>query len=141
MITIKSSNPKYTEEQEHHYVCNYISLYYPDVIYFTDGSGLKLTRNLAIRFSKLKSSRGIPDIIIPEPKGKYHGLFIELKRTGSIAYKKDGSIKQDVHLEEQNEVLEKLKKKGYFACFCMGRQESIDIINWYMGLDKDAKQV
>ena len=76
--------------------------------------------------------RGLPDIEIFEPHGKYAGLFIELKKTDRKLKKKDGSW-IDEHTQEQFEILEKLKTKGYYATFAIGLQEAIKIIDNYFG--------
>lgn len=60
------------------------------------------------------------------------GLMIELKKAGTRLKKKDGTWASS-HLEEQNEVLNKLQKKGYAAYFAVGFEEAKDIIDDYLG--------
>lgn len=59
--------------------------------------------------------KGFPDNFIAEPRGKYHGLFIELKRAKKCLSKKS---------PEQREWVKKLKEKGYKAVFCHGAEEA-----------------
>ena len=59
--------------------------------------------------------KGVPDNFIAEPRGKYHGLYIELKRS-----KKSLSRKSP----EQREWIESLNEKGYKAVFCYGAEEA-----------------
>jgi len=82
----------------------------------TDMSGLKLPLGLAIKSAKLRSNKGFPDIIIYEPRGGYFGLFLELK--SKTPYKKDGKLRSDGHLGNQEKVMLMLKERG-FLCFFM----------------------
>lgn len=52
---------------------------------------------------------GVPDLCLPVPKGKYHGLYIEMKRRE--------------HSKTSNDQLwwlKRLNEKGYFAVVCKG---------------------
>lgn len=59
--------------------------------------------------------KGFPDNFIAEPRGIYHGLFIELKRA-----KKSLSRKSP----EQRQWIKDLEEKGYKAVFCYGAEEA-----------------
>lgn len=120
-----------SEALEHEMLCCYIRTNYPHVVFLSDASGLKMTMGQAIKWGKLKSSRGIPDLIILHPMGIYHGLMIELKKTGEKIVKKDGTYKTD-HLKEQAEVLSKLQAQGYDAVFAIGFEQAKNIICQYM---------
>lgn len=120
-----------SEALEHEILCNYIRTNFPHVVFLSDASGLKMTMGQAIKWGKLKSSRGIPDLIILQPRGIYHGLMIELKKTGEKIVKKDGTYKTD-HLKEQAEVLSKLQAQGYYATFAIGFTQARDIVIEYM---------
>lgn len=122
-----------SEAIEHEMLCNYIKTNYSDVVFLSDASGLKMTMGQAVKWSRLKSHRGIPDLIILYPSSGYHGLMIELKRTGEKIYKKDGSLKTD-HLKEQDDVLRELRSQGYYATFAIGFSAATAIINNYMGM-------
>ena len=115
-------------------VADYLRLRYPDVLFHSDyGSGLKLTKGQAMKQKRQNGGRrGWPDLFIAEPKNGLHGLFIELKKAGTRLKKKDGTWASS-HLEEQNEVLNKLQAKGYAAYFAVGFEEVKDIIDDYLG--------
>lgn len=115
-------------------VADYLRLRYPDVQFHSDyGSGLKLTQGQAMKQKRQNGGRrGWPDMFIAEPKNGLHGLMIELKKSGTRLKKKDGTWASS-HLEEQNEVLNKLQKKGYAAYFAVGFEEAKDIIDDYLG--------
>lgn len=124
------------EHNEHRAVCQYIRVRYPSVLFTSDGSGVRLPIGLAAKIKTLKSDRGMPDIMVFEARGKYHGLFIEMKATGVTVFKKDGSIRSDRHLQEQWEILKKLQLRGYYAVFAVGQDEAMEIIDRYLNLDK-----
>ena len=115
-------------------VADYLRLRYPDVQFHSDyGSGIKLTQGQAMKQKRQNGGRrGWPDMFLAEPENGLHGLFIELKKTGTRLKKKDGTWASS-HLEEQNEVLNKLQKKGYAAYFAVGFEEAKDIIDDYLG--------
>ena len=112
-------------------VCNYLRLQYPNILFNSDLSGIKLTMGQAVKAKKLRSSKGFPDLVIYEPRGRYCGLFIELKREGERITNKKGELISD-HLKEQDEIIQKLNLKGYLACFAIGFDEAKKIIDLYL---------
>ena len=71
-------------------------------------------------------------MFIAEPKNKFYGLFIELKKEGTRLKKKNGEWASD-HIAEQNEMLERLVFRGYAADFAVGFEEARQIIDNYLG--------
>jgi hypothetical protein len=123
---------KESEEKTHLFVTMYLRTVYPKVIFNTDMSGVKLTMGQAIKLNKLRSSKGFPDLVIYEPRGEYHGLFLELKRPGESIYKKDGSLRKSEHLEEQQSMHNELRKRGYKCEFAVGYDEAKVLIDNYL---------
>ena len=113
-------------------VCNYLNWSYPEVLYMSDSiASCKLTMVQAVRNKAIqKDGFKCPDIIILEPRGKYHGLFIELKIT--TPFKKDGTIKKNEHLEGQLKTIDELEAKGYSAFFAVGFDEAKFLIDRYL---------
>lgn len=114
-------------------VAIYIRMQYPDVIFHSDfGSGVKLTPWQA-KMQKMQNGgrRAWPDMMIAEPVGKYHGLFIELKKDGTRLKKKNGEWASQ-HIAEQAEVLEMLRFRGYRAEFAVGFDQAKELIDDYM---------
>ena len=69
---------------------------------------------------------GVPDICLPVPRGRYHGLYIELKRAdGGKATK------------NQVEWLTELDKQGYAVTLCHGWQAAGEEIKVYLNLKGD----
>lgn len=120
------------EEKEHQRVCKYLQTFYNDVIFTSDASGVRMPIGLSVKFSKLKSDRGIPDILILKANKKYHGLLIEMKRTGEVVYRKDGQLRKNEHLKEQSDLHKRLEKGGYYADFAIGYDQAVAIIDAYM---------
>lgn len=115
-------------------VAIYIRMQYPDVIFHSDfGSGVKLTPWQA-RMQKMQNGgrRAWPDMMIAEPIGNYHGLFIELKREGARLKKQNGEWASS-HIAEQNIMLNELSNKGYKAEFAIGFEQALDLIDDYLG--------
>ena len=66
--------------------------------------------------------RGVPDLFLPVPRGRYHGLWIEMKtETGSTT-------------DDQEWWGEHLLSQGYMWEVCHGWQSAVRILEWYMGL-------
>lgn len=133
-----SNTQLFSEAGLHEAVCKYISLMYPGVIFNSDMSGVRLNKGQAIRASKLRSSRGFPDIVIYEPKYQdvqvsFSGcLFIELKAEGTKIKKKDGTLVANTHIREQAAMIQELRERGYVAEFACGFDQAKQIIDKYL---------
>ena len=64
---------------------------------------------------------GVPDICLPVPKKKYHGLYIELKR-------RSGGVVS----EAQNAMLTALRRQGYKVAICFGCDDAWKTISEYL---------
>ena len=62
---------------------------------------------------------GFPDLFLPRPRGKYHGLFIEMK------YDRGKTSK------DQEEWISLLRGEGYACAVCYNASEAIEIIEKY----------
>jgi hypothetical protein len=124
------------EKDVHSLICQYIRLKYPNLIFRTDfSSGMKMTIGMARRHKSLQSHSAYPDLFIAEPKGQYSGMYLELKSLKNKIFKADGTLLKNKHHEEQAEMLEKLRSKGYYAEFGLGYQDSINKINNYLAIN------
>ena len=121
------------ENDLHLAICNYIKLQYKGIIFTSENSGLRVFWKQAKMLKKTRSCSGLPDIWILEPRKGYHGLLLEIKREGTKIYKKDGDIRKDAHLKEQEEILHQLKQKGYMAEFVVGFDNAKAILDFYLG--------
>jgi hypothetical protein len=121
------------EETIHQQLCAYIRAQYPNVIFTSEPSGLRLPIGQATKLKKLRSGSKLPDLWILERRANYGGLFIELK--AEPIHKKNGEYKNP-HIKEQAEVIQRLKEKGYAATFAVGFDEARMEVDMYLLQDK-----
>ena len=113
---------------------DYLRMQYPDVIFTFDASGLRLPIGLAKKAKRMRSNKGMPDMMIFAVERGCHGLFIEIKTKKSDVYLLNGvSLKRDDHIEEQAEMIKRLNGSGYYATFGFGFDACKRIIDWYLG--------
>ena len=125
---------KPTEESLQISVSTDLKMQYPSVMFTAESSGIRLTMGQAVKAKKLRSERGLPDMMIFEPRGQYHGLIIELKKEGKSPFLLNGDLSVNKHIQEQAKTISKLNRKGYFACFCTGFDSAKETIDAYMKL-------
>lgn len=75
---------------------------------FAVPNGARTSMSVAKKLKAEGLRAGVPDVCIPIPSGKYHGMFLELKRLGGKP--------SDVQMEW----LEALRNQGYYATICEG---------------------
>lgn len=64
--------------------------------------------------------KGVPDLFLPVAKGRYHGLFIEMKsKTGKPT-------------ADQKWWIDHLRLQGYCAVICYGCSQAIDVLEQYL---------
>lgn len=64
---------------------------------------------------------GVPDICLSVARGRYHGLYIELKR------RKGGRVSA-----AQQKFMTNLKQQGYFVIVCWGADQAYNVIIMYL---------
>lgn len=77
-----------------------------------------------ITAAKLKAEGvkpGVSDLFLPVPRGKWHGLFIEMKILGNEKPK-----------PAQVQFMNDMKKMGYGACVCVGWLQAATTILAYL---------
>ena len=94
-----------------------------DLIHIPNG-GLR-SKSEAARFKRLGVRPGVSDLFLPAPRGKYHGLWIEMKR------KKGGKLSPD-----QKDWLDRMNRKGYLALRADGAEEACEILYKYLTEEK-----
>lgn len=72
-----------------------------------------------MRLEGMKS--GVADLCLPTARGKYHGLYIEMKRQ-----------RGNTPTEEQLDFLQDVSAEGYAACWCRGQDAAIRVITEYL---------
>ncbi len=119
------------EAKIHSQVCTYLKKHYPSVVFLTDASGMKFDAKTASKFAKLKSSSGVPDLVILEPRLGFNALLIEIKKDSVTLKNKKGEYIGD-HFKEQALMLVNLSNKGYLALFGVGLSHCLAIIDHYL---------
>lgn len=130
---------------------------YPHVKFRSDLGGVRLPPGLAQKISKLNRGTptrnpenkrqliyplervAFPDFQVLKPRGRWHGLFIELKAKPSGYKLKKGDLRvKDAHVVEQYKYCMGLRRDGYYADFAGGAGEVFSLLRWY--LDGDMSQ-
>ena len=115
-----------SEAQEQRVVIDYCHLRYPDVLIYHIPNGGSRDAREAHNLKLQGVVPGIPDLHIPVARNGYHGLYIEMKRSG-----KGARVSED-----QKRVLAYLDKQCYKTAVCYGADEAIKIIDEYLWRDK-----
>lgn len=85
-------------------------------------NGGKRDRVEALHMKQQGVKRGVPDLCLPVPRGRYHGLYIEMKtKTGKASM-------------EQVWWLGQLASKGYCCNVCKGWEAAVEMLTWYLEL-------
>lgn len=90
-----------------------------DLLYHIPNGG---KRNIATatRLKKEGVKAGVPDLCLPVPRGKWHGLYIEMKeQNGKVSKNQEWWIK-------------KLQEQGYYVAVCYGWEEAKETILKYL---------
>lgn len=64
---------------------------------------------------------GVPDLFVAEPRGAFHGLYLEMKRRA-------GGRASPAQVERVRE----LRTRGYAALFCRGADEAWAAVELYL---------
>ena len=110
-------------------ISQYLNMQYPNVIYKWNLSGSNLSMAQAGKMKQLNKYRGFPDLEIMQPIGIYSGLFLEVKKESP--FKKDGMLKTDSHLFEQQSMHILLRERGYQCLFVWTIDDAINIVDEY----------
>lgn len=84
-------------------------------------NGGSRSKSEAGRFKAEGVKSGVPDICLPVARGRYHGLYIELKRV------KGGRVSP-----AQQRWIAALRDQGYCACVCKGWDDAAHVIKAYL---------
>jgi hypothetical protein len=121
-ITKTSANPVPKEDSEQIALMRW-AVYHPlcrDYLFHIPNGG---SRNLleAVKFKRMGVKRGIPDNFFAVPMGKYHGLWIELKRRigGKLS-------------DNQLQMMSNLTNQGYKVVIAYGWEQAVEFIESYL---------
>lgn len=105
--------------------CDYNKGRYPELslLYHIPNGGKRDART-AIALKRQGVKAGVPDLHLPVPRGKYHGLYIELK------------VGKNKTTEKQDEWLQALTEQGYFTAVCYGWENAAETLANYLDLNE-----
>lgn len=124
----KLSAPSEETEQIHLMVwCRWAQSKYPELetIYHVPNEGKRSERYGSL-LKKMGLKPGVPDIHLPVARGKYSGLYIELKKVGGKP------------TDNQLYWLELLERYGNCVAVCEGAERAEQVISAYCGRDSDT---
>lgn len=101
---------------------------YPEIdsLYHIPNGGSR-NRIEAANLKRQGVKAGVPDLCLPAARGKYHGLYIEMK------YGKNKAS------ENQEKWIAALREQGYVAEICYGWQQAAELITKYLELEVSEK--
>ncbi len=112
---------KNTEASVQSAIVQYLKAAYPNTLYCATAGGMKTSYTQAARMKATGYVRGVPDLLIFEPRGSFHGLFIEVKKD-----------EKQYPTKEQKEWVIELNKRGYSAYICKGFDHAKNVIDEYL---------
>ena len=134
------SMKKASEKEIHTAVCKYLDAQYPDVIYLSDASGMRVTIGLHMEMKRKRCKRyKSPDLIILHPNKIYKGLVIEIKTDLSKVVTKSGDLRKGTHVQEQLRTLERLQSLGYAGVFGCGFDHIKNLLDDYFKPENQIK--
>ena len=94
---------------------------YPELrlMHHVPNGGLRDART-AVNLKREGDKRGVPDISLPVPRGKYHGLYIEMK------------VGKNKLTKEQQQWFKSLEEEGYATHVCYSWLEAREVIEKYL---------
>lgn len=99
---------------------NWLEQTYPGILFSSSCGGMRTSIGTAVKMKRAGYKKGCPDIMIFEPRGQYHGLFIEMKRE-----------KKSVISPEQKVWINELNKRNYKAVICYGFEDAKKTVEKY----------
>ena len=121
-----------TEQQHQIYVIQWsqqptIREKYPELAMLFHIANERSDKVQASILKKMGVKKGVPDLCLPVPSGKYHGLFIEMKTdTGRAS-------------AEQLWWISHLEANGYAAAVCYGWNRAVEVLEWYLNLGRGGE--
>jgi hypothetical protein len=104
--------PTKSESSEQTVLVARVRNFHPDLVFMSIPNGGKRDIRVAAQMKREGVLAGAPDLFLAEPRENKHGLFIEMKKIGGRTS------------SNQDEVIDKLRAKGYEAVVCEGADEA-----------------
>ena len=118
----KVTRRKSTEHQDQVRLVMYLRTFYPQVLVAAVPNGASVSGPQRVKLVSEGLLPGFPDLCVLEPRGAFHGLFVEMKSTAKTA----------VVSRQQYQVHAKLRAKGYKVLICYGYDRALASILGYL---------
>ena len=115
-----------TESQEQQRLVLKLRWFWPDLLFFAIPNGGKRGKGEARTMVLEGVEKGTPDIFIAEPRWRFHGLFIEMKRAEKS---------KSVVSAEQSDKMRRLIDSGYKCVVAYGAGDALKHIDDYLDLE------
>lgn len=121
---MKNIQPKLSESNEQIFLMKwsvFASNKYPELEllhHIPNGGKRDVTTAKRLKAEGVKA--GVPDLCLPVPRGKYHGMYIEMK------------VNKNKTTENQNKWIKDLRDNGYYAVVCYGWEAASQEIIKYL---------
>jgi len=106
------NKPIKSESSEQTLLVARVRNFHPDLVFMSIPNGGKRDIRVAAQMKREGVLAGAPDLFLAEPRENKHGLFIEMKKIGGRTS------------SNQNDIIDKLRAKGYEAIVCEGADEA-----------------
>jgi len=106
------NKPIKSESSEQTLLVARVRNFHPDLVFMSIPNGGKRDIRVAAQMKREGVLAGAPDLFLAEPRENKHGLFIEMKKIGGRTS------------SNQNDIIDKLRAKGYEAVVCEGADEA-----------------
>lgn len=114
---IKATDPEFKIQSD---FVLYVDLAYPDLFMTISPAGFIMSAGMGMKMTRMGYRKGTLDVMIFEPRGLLHGLFIEFKAPGGTTS------------DAQKEFIKEADKRGYMAVVCYSTSTAITILENYL---------
>jgi hypothetical protein len=115
-----TKKPTKSESSEQTLLVARVRNFHPDLVFMSIPNGGKREIRVAAQMKREGVLAGVPDLFLAEPRENKHGLFIEMKKVGGRTS------------SNQNEVIDKLRARGYEVFVCEGADEAYSMLLTYV---------
>lgn len=112
--------PTKSESSEQTLLVARVRNFHPELVFMSIPNGGKRDIRVAAQMKREGVLAGAPDLFLAEPRENKHGLFIEMKKIGGRTS------------SNQNDVIDKLRAKGYEVFVCEGANEAYSMLLAYV---------
>ena len=105
-------------------VASYMLLFHPEVLTTCSVAGIFVNRGIVMKMMARGYRKGTPDYFVLTARGRFYGLFIELKAQG-------GTVSSD-----QRSWHSWAEREGYKTAVCYSYEKAVEEIEAYLSLPR-----